>query len=139
MSMATPMERLKQIGAHPTAQQFLRFAMVGAVATAVHYAILISLVELAQVELLPATSIGFVAGAVVSYTLNRRYTFASQQHFGRGLAMFLAVGFVGLGLNGLIVSLLAGAGLLYILAQMIATGLVLIWNFGAARLVVFRG
>ena len=137
--MVTPMERLKRLGAHPTAQQFLRFAMVGAVATAVHYAILIALHEFAHVDLLPATSIGFVVGAVVSYTLNRRYTFESQQHFGRGLAMFIAVGCVGLFLNGLIVSLLTQAGLIYILAQMIATGLVLIWNFGAARLVVFRG
>ncbi len=137
--MVTPMERLKRLGAHPTAQQFLRFALVGAVATAVHYTILIALVEFADVEPLPATSAGFVAGAVVSYTLNRRYTFDSQQHFARGLITFIAVGFVGLFLNGLIVSTLVSAGLIYILAQMIATGLVLIWNFGAARLVVFRG
>lgn len=136
--MTPPVERLKQIGAHPVARQFLRFAAIGAVATAVHYAILIALVEGAGMDLLPSTSIGFIAGAVVSYTLNRRYTFETSQSFGRGLAMFIAVGFVGLGLNGLIVSLLARAGLLYILAQMIATGLVLIWNFAAARLVVFR-
>ena len=139
MTMATPIERLKQIGAHPMARQFLRFAAIGAVATAVHYAILIALVELAHAALLPATSTGFVAGAVVSYTLNRRYTFTTTRSFGRGLAIFIAVGFIGLALNGLIVSLLAQAGLLYILAQMIATGLVLIWNFFAARLVVFRG
>src|SRR5262245_49788854 len=32
--------------AHPTVQQFLRFAAVGAVATAVHYAVLLGLKEL---------------------------------------------------------------------------------------------
>jgi putative flippase GtrA len=56
--------------------EFLRFAAVGVVATIVHYSILISLVELAHAPLIPSTSVGFVFGAVVSYALNRRITFA---------------------------------------------------------------
>jgi putative flippase GtrA len=117
--------------------EFLRFAAVGMVATIVHYSILIVLVELAHEQLVPSTSVGFVFGAVVSYTLNRRITFSHQPHFGRGLLKFVAVGAVGLGINALIVAGLARAGLLYIVAQMAATGVVLMWNFAVSRLVIF--
>ncbi|WP_374569628.1 GtrA family protein [Phenylobacterium sp.] len=120
------------------AHEFLRFASVGVVATVVHYSILISLVELAHAPLVAATSAGFAVAAAVSYTLNRRYTFSHQPHFGAGLFKFIAVGLVGLGLNALIVGGLARAGLPYLLAQVIATGTVLMWNFTAARYVVFR-
>lgn len=118
--------------------QFLRFAAVGAIATLIHYSILISLMELGRISLVLSTSVGFTVGAVVSYTLNRRITFDHQPHFGRGLFKFVAIGAIGLGLNALIVSELAAARTHYILAQMVATGVVLVWNFIMARLVIFR-
>lgn len=118
--------------------QFLRFAAVGAVATAVHYTILIALVQLGHVNPVLGTACGFCVAAVVSYSLNRRFTFDHQPVFAHGLVKFLAVGAVGLALNAGIVALLIGQGLHYLLAQVVATGLVLIWNFGAARFVVFR-
>ncbi len=120
------------------AAEFLRFAAVGVLATATHYSILIFLVELVHAPLILSTSIGFTAGAVVSYALNRKITFRHQPHFGRGLIKFVLVGFVGLGINALIVAALTRAGLQYMIAQMFATGLVLVWNFSVARMIVFR-
>lgn len=127
--------------ARPIVRQFLRFATIGGLATIVHYAIMIALVEWANVAPIVATSIGFGVGAVISYTLNRRFTFEHRPAFGRGLFVFLCVFFVGLCINGLIFTVLHGpsVGLPYIIAQGIATGVVLIWNFFGARLVVFRG
>jgi len=122
----------------PLAQQFLRFAAVGAVATATHYVVLIALKELAHVPLLWATSVGYLAGAVVGYTLNRRYTFEANHKFTHGLAKYVGVGVIGLVLNGAILAALTQMGLHYLLAQVIATGVVLVWNFCAARFVVFR-
>ncbi len=129
---------LRDERARRLAGEFLRFATIGVGATAVHYAVLVALVELAHAPLVPATSVGFICGAVVSYTLNRRLTFAHQPAFGAGLAKFVVVGFVGLGLNALIVSWLHGLGLPYILAQMVATVVILGWNFVMARFVIFR-
>ncbi|MBN9006607.1 MAG: GtrA family protein [Rhizobiales bacterium] len=120
------------------ASEFLRFAAVGFLATAVHYSILIFLIEWIRVPLLLSTSVGFVVGAVVSFTLNRMITFRYQPHFGRGVTKFVLVGFVGLGINALIVASLTQTRLPYIIAQCIATGLVLVWNFTAARTLVFR-
>lgn len=120
------------------AQQFLRFAAVGAVATAAHYAVLIALKELAHIPVLWATSVGYLAGAVVGYSLNRRYTFEANHRFAEGLAKYVSVGLAGLVLNGAITVGLTGLGLFYLLSQMIATGIVLVWNFCAARFIVFR-
>jgi putative flippase GtrA len=119
-------------------REFARFTAVGAVATATHYTLMIALKELGHVNVVVATICGYALGAVVSYTLNRRFTFSTRPAYGRGLAKFLAVTCVGAVLNAAIVALLTNQGLYYMLAQVIATGLVLIWNFTGARLLVFR-
>jgi len=126
-------------GSQAVTHQFLRFAVVGAVATAVHYTILISLKEGAGVAPVAATTAGYTIGALVSYTLNRAFTFAARPAFGWGLVKYALVIGLGAGVNAAIVALLTHAGMYYLLAQMIATALVLIWNFAAARWVVFRG
>lgn len=116
----------------------MRFAAVGAVATSVHYAILLSLVELAGLRPLVATVIGFVFGALVGYSLNRRFTFETRPAFGRGLIKFLIVIGIGGLLNAAIFAFIVRLGPHYMIAQVIATGLVLIWNYAGSRLVVFR-
>lgn len=120
------------------AAQFARFAMVGAAATATHYAVLIGLKELGGMDVVAATSFGFAAGAVVSYALNRRFTFSTRPALLKGFAKFALVIGVGAVLNAAIVAALTQQGWHYMIAQVIATGLVLIWNFAGARYVVFR-
>lgn len=119
-------------------RQALRFAIVGAIATAVHYAILIVLVELADVAPVIATTIGYGVGIVVSFTLNRRYTFAVPDAPAARFVKFALLYAIGAFLNGLVMSALMGAGAPYLLAQIGATALVLIWNFAGARYLVFR-
>lgn len=118
--------------------QFLRFAAVGVVATAAHYALLLTLTELGGADPVFATICGFFLGALVSYSLNRRYTFATKPAFGKGLAKFLVVVGVGAVINAGIVAAFVNAGSHYMIGQVIATALVLIWNFAGARLLVFR-
>lgn len=122
----------------PVVRDFLRFAMVGALATAVHYSVLIAMTELGGAHPVFATVCGFFAGAVVSYVLNRRYTFAAKPAFGKGLAKYLLVIGIGAVINAGIVAAFVASGIHYMIGQVIATGLVLIWNFGAARVFVFR-
>jgi putative flippase GtrA len=127
----------KAVG-HPIARQFVRFALVGGFATAVQYAILILLVELGGFDPVVATTIGFTIAAVANYSLNRLVTFTERPAFGVGLVKFFGVALVGAGFNALIVATLKGLGLHYILAQLVATGTVMIWNFTANRTLVFR-
>jgi putative flippase GtrA len=120
------------------ARQFLRFAAVGAVATTIHYLTLIALVEVFAVEPLAATLTGFAAGAVVGYSLNRRYTFDTRPAYASGLFKFLIVIGVGAAINTAIFAFFVRQGLHYMAAQVIATGIVLVWNYAGSRLVVFR-
>jgi putative flippase GtrA len=131
-------EFVQQFLTRAVVRDFLRFAAVGAVATATHYAVLIALAELFGVDPVVASVCGFSVGAVVSYTLNRRYTFAVRPAYMRGFLKFAIILGIGAVLNAAIVAFFIRTGLHYMLAQVIATGVVLIWNFAGARLVVFR-
>jgi putative flippase GtrA len=131
-------EFLQHLLAREVVRDFLRFATVGAVATAAHYAVMIALTELGGMDPVAATVCGFAVGAVVSYTLNRRYTFAVRPAYMRGFLKFAIVIGIGAVLNAAIVAFFISFGLHYMVAQVIATGVVLIWNFAGARLIVFR-
>lgn len=129
---------LREVFESPVVQQFLRFSTVGVAATGVHYGILVALVEVFHVHTLLSTSLGFVAGALVSYSLNRIYTFTKSKFTWIKLTKYYGVTAIGMVLNGAIVAILLGWGIYYLLAQVIATGVVLISNFLSARWVVFR-
>jgi len=132
-------ELINRLASRTIVRQALKFAVVGAIATAVHYAILIALVEVLHMAPTLATTIGYGVGIVVSYTLNRRFTFGVRNApVAASFAKFVLLYGVGAVLNGAIVATLVGAGLWYLWAQVIATGLVLSWNFLGARYVVFR-
>lgn len=118
--------------------QFATFSAVGAAAAVGHYGVYIGLVAGAGADPVPATMAGFVLGAAMSYALNYRFTFRSAKRHREALMKFLAVAGVGFLLNSLIVGVLTGpAAMHYLLAQVIATGSVLVWNFGANRLWTF--
>jgi putative flippase GtrA len=120
-------------------RQFSAFALVGIVATAVQYVVLIGLKELAHWSVISATLSGYCCGGIVSYTLNRRHTFDSDRphtEAGWRFAIVTAGGFfVTWGLMHLFV---VSWGAPYMPAQIVTTGLVMFWNFGGNRLWTFR-
>jgi|CXWL01.1.fsa_nt_gi putative flippase GtrA len=118
-------------------RQGLRFAAVGFVATGAHYAVLVTLVEAGGVQPVAATTCGYFIGIVVSYALNRRFTFAARGGAGR-FAKYVTLYVVGAFLNGAVMGGFMSFGAPYLLAQVGATGLVVVWNFAGARYLVFR-
>ena len=62
----------------PHAREIKTFIAVGILAAIAHYGMLVGLVEGAKWQAVPATLVGYVAGGIVSYVLNRRHTFASR-------------------------------------------------------------
>jgi putative flippase GtrA len=120
-------------------RQFLTFAAVGAIGTAAHYAVLVLLVEGMSASPTIATTVGFVCGAVVNYVLNRRFTFASARRHRAALPQFLCIAALGGVANSIVVAALTSRpGVNYLVAQVIATGVVLVWNFLANRYWTFR-
>jgi putative flippase GtrA len=121
------------------ATQFLFFSAAGLFAAIGHYGTLIALSELAVTGPVPASLAGFVVGGIISYVLNYRFTFRSTKQHREALSKFLVVAAVGFVLNGVAMWVLTGpANLHYLVAQIVATGLVLIWTFSCNRVWTFR-
>lgn len=138
MAMVDARDFMTRAADHPTVKQFLRFALVGVAGTITHYGVMAALIELGGMGTVMATSLGFLSGACVSYVLNRKVTFSTKQPLGIAFVKYIAALTVGLFINAGIVWGLESLGLHYFVAQPIATGVVLFWNFGASRLLVFR-
>jgi putative flippase GtrA len=127
--------------------RFVRFLTVGAVGTLLDFGILTTL-KLAGVPTWLANSISFSAGLANNFTGNRLWTFAdvAKTDWRKQLAQFTLVGLVGLALNNLIVLSLEGVlGNIfgqpqwgYLPAKVIATGVVVFWNYFANRTWTFK-
>lgn len=109
--------------------RFTRFLIVGGFSTLIQYLILVLLVQWAGVNAVLASSIGFLVSAFANYYLNYHFTFCSSNQHGTALIKFIILASIGLALNAFIMQVLVSIGIYYLLAQVLATGLVLIWNF----------
>jgi putative flippase GtrA len=122
----------------PLSRQFAAFFGVGLVAAAIHYGLLIALVEGGGWGPVPATLVGYLAGGGVSYALNRRVTYASDRAHREAAWRFAVVALVGLLLTGAFMHAFTGwLGAPYLPAQLVTTGIVLFWSFAANKLWTF--
>ena len=120
------------------ARQVSAFAVVGVFAAVAHYGALITLVEGFGWQAVPATLVGYVAGGIVSYLLNRRHTFASDRPHEEAGWRFALVAGIGFCLTWVAMHLLHDrAGMQYLLAQLVTTGVVLVWSFAANKFWTF--
>lgn len=106
---------------------FLRYFLSGGMATALHYALLLALVELGGVPAAPSAVVGALCGAVAAYAINRSVTFTSSTApHQQALPRFMLVAASGGAFNGAMVW--AGVHWLnwhYLVAQALVTVLVL--------------
>ena len=127
--------------------RFTRFLTVGAVGTLLDFSIL-TLLKLAGLPTLAANSLSFTAGLLNNFTWNRLWTFgdAVNADWRKQLAQFTLVSLVGLALNNLIVLSLEDIfGIIlgqpqwgYLPAKVLATGMVVFWNYFANRTWTFK-
>ena len=107
---------------------FGRYLLIGLLATAIHYALLMAFVELAGAAAAPSAAFGAACGALFAYVGNGRYTFAGRAAHGHAMPRFLAVAAFGAATNGAIVW--AGTEILDmhdLAAQVVATTIV-VWS-----------
>ena len=119
-------------------RQFIRYGAVGAMATAVHYLLLVLCVERGGWSAWWASGFGAVLGAQVAYLGNRWFTFAHRGGVGASWPRFQATALFGALLGMAVVALAVRLGLYYVLAQMLATALSLLLTFGINRVWTFR-
>ncbi len=123
----------------PLLLQFVKFGVVGVSNTLLTFAVYTFLLKVFGLWYLLASAIGFVAGAVNGFLLNRRWTF--KEHVGDSLTpvRWGVVQSCGLGLNELLLYVFVhDGGLDKLLAQAFATVAVTISTFLANRAWTFR-
>ena len=115
-------------------RQFTAFFGVGLAAAVAHYGLLIALVEGGGVHPVPATLAGYVAGGLVSYALNRRHTYTSSRPHREATWRFALVALVGFLLTWLFMyAFTVWLGAPYLPAQLVTTGIVMMWSFLAHK------
>jgi putative flippase GtrA len=112
--------------------KFSRFVLVGGLCTAAQWLVLILLTQILKLDPTVASTIGFLFSAVINYPLNYSFTFLSATPHRQALPRFLLIMTVGLVLNAAVTFVgTTVCGVYYLIAQAMATGVTLIWNFSA--------
>jgi putative flippase GtrA len=117
---------------------FVRYTLIGGIATAVHYAVLVALVGGFNFLPAPSAMFGALCGALVAYMGNREFTFASSALHRIALPRFLVIAAVGAMLSGGMVWV--GTVILachYLAAQLVATILIVLLTYQLNRLWTF--
>ncbi len=93
------------------------------------------------INYLLAAAIAFTAGLVFVYLSSNKWVFDERRMEDRQVlefTLFAIIGLVGLGLTVLFMWLLVDFGGIYpLVAKLITTGLVLCWNFGARKYLLY--
>ena len=138
----------------PGFRQLIKFAIVGISSTAVNFAVLNLMLIVLHLTKYPAVTVAFLVSVVNGYIWNKRWTFKAAQAKAvhTQFTQFLLVNTVGLGLDLLIIKLISVPLERYLhfpdqhltmvvatnLAQLVATGVAVFWNFFANRFWTFK-
>lgn len=118
--------------------QFIRYVVVGALATAIHYVVLYSLLERLGLDGVLSTSLGLMISATFNFVVNYHFTFHSNAKMLDALWRFVVVITLGLFINASIFWLLVTRlSWFYLLGQAVATIAVLFWNFLFSRSFIY--
>ena len=132
---------LKLLRGNSQLMELIRFGVTGGVCFLVEFAALTALVELLRMPVLWATALAFLISVVVNYALCVKWVFTGAKGgSGRVQMQFLVTSGMGLGLNELLMWLMnIRLGVQYQVAKVIATLIVMIWNYVTKRLVLRGG
>jgi putative flippase GtrA len=121
--------------------QFARYLVVGGVAFVVDFGSLYLLTEFAGLHYLMSAAVAFLFGLVTNYCLSRTWVFdrRTMENSAQEFVVFAVIGIVGLGFNeGIIWFVHEKIHFHYMAAKLVSAGLVLSWNFGARKFLLFR-
>lgn len=113
--------------------QLIKFGLVGILATAIDFLVLTVLTEFLGVHYLFSAAISFIVATIFNYIASMTYVFDSRYEKGQKhqeLFIFVVLSLIGLGLNQIFMWFFVEITMLhYIIAKVLATVLVMAWNF----------
>ena len=123
---------------HKVIKSFMRYGFIGAIATAVHYLVLIACVELFEWPAHLGSGIGAVVGAQVAFFGNRKFTFDHNGAMNTAWIKFQTTALIGALVGMAIVAVTVKMGWHYLLGQVLATLTGLVLTFAVNRAWTFR-
>lgn len=124
--------------------QFLRYLVTGGLAFIVDFGLFALCLYAFKWHYLVANLVALLAGLILNYALSILWVFTAcertlEKQKVAEFALFAVVGFFGVGINQFLMYLMVGQfALNEMLSKMFSAILVLMWNFGARKLMLFR-
>lgn len=122
-----------------TFQKFIKFGIIGVIATIIDYVVMVICKEKIGMTVLWSSFMGFCISLIFNYILNMKYVFSKKEGVKERyvIAIFLITSLIGLGINQLIIYIFSYLNNVhYLISKLIATGVVLIWNFVSKKLLI---
>ena len=124
----------------PSTERFwevFRFLVVGGGCFLLEYFLLYTLTEYGGLDPLVSAPIAFTVSLVVNYILCVYVVFHAQKETGLQMALFVLTSLMGLGINQLVMWVFIDImGIWYMFAKVIASAIVMIWNYFTKRYVL---
>lgn len=132
--------------------EFMRYVVVGGLSFVVDMLGLLLGREVLFTHLAPSVdltlsaALGFILGLLANYVLSNAWVFRREEQqargrSGRGFVLFTIIGLIGLGLTELGmhlgVSLVGDQSFAYLGVKIVVAALVLIWNYGARKWLIY--
>jgi putative flippase GtrA len=121
--------------------QFFRYGFVAALAFLIDFGTLALLASGLHVYYLLAAAISFTLGLFVNYGLSTVWVFNAYNVSSRKkeFSVFVITGIIGLALTELFMWVLTGpVHLFYLVSKLIATCIVVVWNFSSRKYLLYR-
>ena len=127
---------------HNTFIQFFRYLFVGGFASVVDWGALWLFYDILGIWEYIAIALAFLSGLFVNYILSNHFVFtgiAKDKKHTSKFPVYFVTGVIGLVFTELFMLLFDGVfGMHYMLAKIITTAVVFIWNFGSKKIILYR-
>lgn len=124
--------------------QIVRYLVTGGLAFVVDFGLFALCLYVFDWHYLLANLVGLIAGLIINYILSVVWVFVAckrvlEKNKGLEFSLFALVGIAGVGINQLLMFLMVRVfDWNEMASKMVAAVLVLMWNFGARKLMLFR-
>ncbi|MBQ9673161.1 MAG: GtrA family protein [Ruminococcus sp.] len=122
--------------------QFFRYVFVGGIATVVDWGVLFLSTDFFHIYHMVSTIIAFIAGLITNFLLSKLIVFKANEarvNAAMEFVSYTVIGVIGLVITEIIMFLFTNCwSLYYMLSKVIATIIVLVWNYTARKLIIYK-